>query len=122
MEDSVTLAFDAFWEWLVTHPNCIVRAGTPEAVVFDDEDLHWHFASVDDGVPIVQVLRGKRLMGELVLMPEQISYVQGSTAEQEGEFVFELIAETDAERFVAYFFVMAHGYDGGDSFTESRVH
>jgi hypothetical protein len=122
MEDSATLSFDQFWTWLVTHPNCILRAGTPEAALFDDDDLHWHFASADDGVPVVQVLRGKRLLGELVLVPDQVTYVQGSAAEQEGEYLFELISETESERFVAYFFVLVHGYDGGESFTQSRVH
>jgi len=122
MDDSATLSFDHFWTWLVTHPNCIIRAGTPEAALFDDDDLHWHFAAADDGVPVVQVLRGKRLLGELVLMPDQVTYVQGSAGEQEGEYLFELISDTEAERFVAYFFVLAHGYDGGDSFTPSRVH
>ncbi len=122
MEESVTLGFDAFWAWLMTHPNCILRAGTPEAVVYDEEDLHWHFAAAEDGVPVVQVLRGKRLTGELILMPEQVTYVQGTSAEEEGEYVFELISETESDRFVSYFFVLTHGYDGGDSLAHGRVH
>ena len=123
MDENVTLSFGVFWEWLLTHPNCILRAGTPEAAIFDDEDLHWHFATaVDDGTPVVQVLRGKRLMGELLLVPDQVSYVQGSAADEEGEYLFELISETEAERFAAYFFVLAHGYEGEGSFTPSRVH
>jgi hypothetical protein len=123
MEETVTLGFANFWQWLITHPNCILRAGTPETILFDDEDLHWHFATaVEDGIPVVQVLRGKRLMGELLLIPDQISYVQGSVGEEEGEFVFELISETESERFAAYFFVLAHGYDGEATFTPSRVH
>ena len=39
-----TLPFDTFWNWLMLHPNCILRAGTADAVIFDDDDLHWHFA------------------------------------------------------------------------------
>jgi len=123
MDENVTLSFGVFWEWLLTHPNCILRAGTPEAAIFDDDDLHWHFATaVDDGTPVVQVLRGKRLMGELLLVPDQVSYVQGSAADEEGEYLFELISETEAERFAAYFFVLAHGYEGEGNFTPSRVH
>ena len=36
-----TLSFTTFWEWLKAHPNCILRAGTREAVVFvrDKRDL-----------------------------------------------------------------------------------
>jgi hypothetical protein len=123
MEESVTLSFEEFWEWLSTHPNCILRVGTPEAVIFDDDDYHWHFAaSVDDAMPVVQVGRGKRLLGEVVLVPDQVSYVQGSPGDQEGEYLFELISETETERFVAYFFVLVHGYDGEGSYSPSRVH
>ena len=57
-----TLAFDAFWTWLQAHPNCIIRAGTPEAVLYDDEDLHWHFTAEGSDTLVVQVLRGKRLV------------------------------------------------------------
>ena len=85
MDENVTLSFGVFWEWLITHPNCILRAGTPEAAIFDDDDLHWHFATAaEDGTPVVQVLRGKRLIGELLLVPDQVSYVQGSVVEDEG--------------------------------------
>ena len=31
-----TLSFDAFWTWLQSHLNCIVRISIPEAVLFDD--------------------------------------------------------------------------------------
>jgi len=65
MEDAITVTFEEFLTWVVTHPNCILRAGTPEVVIFDDDDLHWHFAAHEDGTPVVQVLRGKRLIGEL---------------------------------------------------------
>ena len=121
MEEAVTLTFEVFWSWLQTHPNCILRAGTPEAVVYDEDDLHWHFTSQEDGLPIVQVVRGKRLLGELFLLPEQVTYVQGASGEEEGEYVFELVSETEEERFVAYFFVLVHGYDGA-TFGPGRVH
>ena len=35
----VTLTFDKFWTWIQAHPNCILRAGTPESVIFDDDDF-----------------------------------------------------------------------------------
>ena len=57
-----TLSFAAFWEWLKTHPNCILRAGTREAVVFDDDDFHWDFTSDGNASWLVQVIRGKRLV------------------------------------------------------------
>ncbi len=105
-----TLAFDDFWGWLAKHPNCILRAGTPDAVLIDDEDLHWHFAA-DGPTVYVQVIRGKRLMGELVCDPERVTYVQVYDEGPEGEFSFELIAEGEAQREVPYFFVMSHGFE-----------
>lgn len=124
MDPPFTLQFDTFWNWLVTHPNCILRAGTPEAVIYDDDDLHWHFATEGATTLLVQVLRGKRLMGELLMDPEQITYVQGVAGQHEDDHVFELISETEKDRIVAYFFVLAHAYEDEDErpFTPGRVH
>ena len=122
MEDPLTLAFEPFWSWLATHPNCIVRAGTPETVLYDDDDLHWHFASEGSTTRLVQVLRGKRLVAELLVEPEEVSYVQGAAGEEEGEFLFELIAESETEQAVSWFFVLSHGYDTESGSTPGRVH
>jgi hypothetical protein len=121
MEDQ-TLAFEPFWGWLSGHPNCILRAGTPETVLYDDEDLHWHFAGEDNGTVLVQVLRGKRLIGELLVEPEQVAYVQASAGEEEGEFLFELIVENEADQMASWFFVLSHGYEAEGAFTPGRVH
>ena len=105
-----TLPFEDFWNWLLLHPNCILRAGTPDAVVFDDDDLHWHFAA--DGVLLfVQVIRGKRLLGEVVIDSERVAYVQALGEEREGEFLFELVSESESERTAAYTFVLSHAFD-----------
>ena len=122
MEPPFTLSFEVFWRWLAGHPNCILRAGTPDAVLYDDDDLHWHFASYDGGTLGVQLLRGKRFFGELFVDPEQTSYVQGMQGEVEGEFVFEVILETETDRTIVYFFVMAHGYEDEISVPTGRVH
>ena len=124
MDPPFTLPFDAFWNWLIIHPNCILRAGTPEAVLYDDDDLHWHFTSEEAATLLVQVLRGKRLIGELMVDPEQVTYVQGVAGQHEDEHVFELIEETETDRIAAYFFVLVHGYEDEDqlSFTPGRVH
>lgn len=121
-DDQPTLPFDVFWVWLMSHPNCILRAGTPEAVLYDDEDLHWHFAQEEPDTLVVQVLRGKILVGELLMASDQIAYVQGMRGESEHEFVFELITETEVERFPAYFFVLVHGFDEEGGSNSSRVH
>ena len=122
MEDPLTLAFDPFWSWLTSHPNCILRAGTPETVLYDDDDLHWHFATEGASTRLVQVLRGKRLLGELLIEPEEVSYVQGAPGEEEGEFLFELVAESETEQAVSWFFWLAHGYDTESGSTPGRVH
>ena len=114
--------FETFWSWLVIHPNCILRAGTPEAILYDDDDLHWHFANESEETLVVQVMRGKRFVGELLVQSEQVSYVQGTEGEQEGEYAFELLAENEKGRFAVYFFVLAHGFDEEGTLHKERVH
>ena len=122
MPEPTTLPFDSFWNWLVAHPNCVLRAGTPDAVLYDDDDLHWHFASEGSETLLVQVLRGKRFVGEILLQPEQVSYVQGAEGEQEGEYAFELISENEQGRFAVYFFVLTHGFEEEGTLHKGRVH
>jgi hypothetical protein len=105
-----TLSFDALWAWLQGHLNCIQRVATSDAVLFDDADLHWYLGPLD-GTEVVQVIRGKRLMGEILIDPERVSYVQALGEESAGEFVFEAISETETERVAAYSFVMSHDLD-----------
>lgn len=122
MDAPYTLPFDRFWGWLVNHPNCIVRVGTPEAVLYDDEDIHWIFGVEDDRTLLVQALRGKRLVGELLVERDQVAYAEAVPQEQADEHVFELISETEADRFAAYFFVLSHGFDPEGAPTGPRVH
>lgn len=109
-EATPTLPFQEFWAWLLLHPNCIIRAGTPEAVLYDDDDLHWLLASEESHL-LVQLVRGKRLIGEMLIDPELVAYVQGASGDREGEFLFDLIVETPTERLAAYSFAMAHAYE-----------
>ena len=117
---AAAMSFDAFWSWLALHPNCILRAGTPYGVVYDDDDFHWHFASEGQNL-LVQVLRGKRLVGELLVDPEPITYVQGAEGDREGEYVFELIVENESEALSAYFFVMTHGFEAEEESDGGRA-
>jgi len=102
-----TYSFETFWQWLMRHPNCILRAGSPDAVLYDDDDLHWHFAA-DGPVLYVQVIRGKRLLGELGIDAERVSYVEWIGEEPAGEHMFELISEMPEQRVASYFFVVSH--------------
>lgn len=117
-----TLSLEDFWSWLVTHPNCIVRAGTREAVIYDDEDLHWHLAAEGPETLLVQLIRGKRLVGEILIPREGIAYVQGVIGDQDGEFVFELVPESEPDTSAVYFFVLTHGYDVQDPPDSHRMH
>ncbi len=118
-----TLSFDAFWQWLMRHPNCILRAGTPDTVLYDDNDYHWHFAA-DGNVQYVQVIRGKRLVGELGVDSESVAYAQYLGEEPEGEHGFELVVETETERLASHFFVLTHAFDEEDQLPahERAVH
>jgi hypothetical protein len=114
-----TLPFTKFWTWLQTHPNCIVRAGTPEVVLFDDDDLHWHFGHEEDGTLLVQLIRGKKLLGEIAIAPGEVTYVQAEPGEGE-EFRFELLGEGEHGGVGGYHFVLSHGYDEDETSDRRR--
>jgi hypothetical protein len=107
---SFTLPFSKFWTWIAQHPNCILRAGTPEVVLFDDEELHWHFATEDDGTLVVQLIRGKKLYGEIAIAPGEVTYVQVEPGEGD-EVRFDLVGDGADAGAAAYHFVLSHGYD-----------
>ncbi len=111
MDAPFALQFDTFWNWISGHPNCVIRGGSLDAVLYDEEELHWYFTDEADGVKLVQVLRGKRLIGEIFVDPERIDYVQAVPSQVEGEHMFELIAETEGELIAVYFFALVHGYE-----------
>ncbi len=115
-DEAPTVTFEDFWDWLTMHPNCILRAGNATAVIYDDEDYHWHFAQDPEGGWLTQVRRGKRLVGELMISPDEIAFVQGSLPDREGEFLFELFGRGAEASLPIAFFVMAHGLEteGGD--------
>lgn len=117
---ATTLTFDKFWTWLSGHASCIVRAGTPEAVLVDHDDFHWTLIAEDEQTFVVQLARAKDLVGELVVFPAEIAYVQVEPSETEGEWLFECISESEKAREVAYHFVMAHEYEDGEHRREDK--
>ena len=52
------------------------------------DDLHWHFAAEGSESQVVQLFRGKRVVGELVVTPTDVTYVQGMRGEED-EYVFD---------------------------------
>ena len=107
---SITLPFDKFWMWLQAHRNCIVRAGTVYAVLVDHDDFHWEVVSEDQDTQVLQLVRGKNLVGEIVMLANEIAYVQSIPTEGD-EQLFECYVETPESREIIYHFVMSHGYD-----------
>ncbi len=119
-ETSLQLSLKDFWAWLLRHPNCILRAGTPEVMVHDHEDFHWILWKDESDTRNVQIFRGKRPVAEFFVIEETVDFVRGFAGEVEGEFIFELIVMKGAESFVSYFFVMSHGLDEMEA--DDRVH
>jgi hypothetical protein len=113
VETGSTLTFDRFWRWLKRHPNCILRAGTPDSYLYDQEDLHWHLEEDEERVPTIQLLRGKQLLGEIVIEVRDVLFVQvvPDPDGEAGQFLFELVSGGSEEPFAAYHLVIAHGFD-----------
>jgi len=113
VETGTTLEFDRFWRWLRRHIHCIVSVGTPDAYLYDQEDLHWHLDEDEDRTPIVQLMRGKQVLGELVLEVRELLFVQvmPDPDGEAGQHLFELIGGEPGEPTAVYHFVLTHGLD-----------
>lgn len=114
MDTGDTLSIEEFWRWLVEHPNCILRVGSADVSLFDLDELHWGFEEDGDGNRIVQLLRGKSLVGELVLDVRDARYVQwmpDQESSDRGYYLFEIVAGPKEEAYAVYHFLMAHGLD-----------
>ena len=118
---SITLTFDEFWSWLKAHRNCIVRAGTPYSVLMDHDDYHWDVLQEDEDTQILQLVRGKDLVGEIIVMVADIAYVHCPPCEGE-EQIFECVVETEQSREIVYHFAMAHPYEGEPTQSRSWTH
>ncbi|WP_444946367.1 hypothetical protein ACJJIP_05375 [Microbulbifer sp. VTAC004] len=104
------IPFKEFWAWLAEHPNCILRAGSTDSVVYDDDDYYWRFAEEDARTLLVQVIRGKRPVAEFFIEPAHVSTVRVNPGER-GEFNFDLVTEFQGQMQVIFYFVLSHGFD-----------
>ncbi len=113
VETGTSLAFDRFWRWLKRHASCVLRAGTPDSFLYDQEDLHWHLDEDDDRVPTVQLMRGKQILGELVIEARDVLFVQAMPDPdgEQGQYLFELVGGGGEEPYAVYHFVLAHGFE-----------
>ncbi len=109
-----SLPFDRFWDWLLDHTNCILSIGTEDSWLYDAEALHWVLFAEDNGTPVVQLILGKRLGGEMVLDTTDLLQVQ-VTADpdnvERGYFLFKVMGGLKSAPRVRYTFQLAHGLE-----------
>lgn len=117
-DDPRSLTFDEFWPWVQSHPNCILRVATPDVALFDDEDFHWHFGVESDDSYLVQVIRGKRFVGELIVRPSEVVVVRMSASDNGEEHYFDLMDDTNR---LLLQLTMSHGYDEIDPSGPGRL-
>ncbi len=114
VQTGTTIPFDQFWRWLKHHANCILRAGTRDLWLYDQEAFHWHLEEDAERNPVVQVYLGKNMVAELLLEARDILFVQ-STPDAEGtepgQFLFELVGGPREEPNAVYHFQLAHGFE-----------
>ena len=114
VQAGATLPFERFWKWLKHHPNCILRAGTSETWLYDQDDLHWHLEDSPERRASVQLSRGKQVLGEMALDVRDVAFVQATLdSEEDGErrYLFEVVGGDKAEPYAVYHFLVAHGFE-----------
>lgn len=114
IETGATLPFDRFWDWLMDHPNCVLSVRSDDAWLFDDDALHWAFFAEEQGTPVVNLLLGKRTVGEMVLDTSDVLHVQVALDPENVERGFHLFQVMGGPRSaprVRYTFQLAHGFD-----------
>ncbi len=119
------IPFERFWKWLREHPNCILRAGTIDCELLDHEALHWHLDEDPERNPLVQLIAGKVLVGEIVLDIRDLLFVQATPdteSEPPGQYLFELFGGSQEEPFALYRFTMAHGFEHDTSHPGALKH
>ena len=109
-----SLRFEEFWRWLREHLNCVIEAGTSSATIMDFEDFHWVLTEEDDGRRVVQMMRGKGIVGELLIDPSEVTSVEVAPdveSGSQGQWMFEVFGGAKEDPFVVAYFVMAHGFE-----------
>lgn len=109
------LTFDAFWRWIQEHHNCLLRVGSNDVMLMDNELLHWDFFEEEDGRAVVQAIVGKSLVGEVIIDRNEVLLVQASPdLEQPGSqaWNFECMGGNGEDNFPLFSFLMTHGMEG----------
>lgn len=117
--EEYVIEFERFWMWLVRHANCIIEAGSPDCVLFDHDDFHWQIDETVDRQRVVQLLRGKDLVGELVVESRGVLAVHAIGIE-EGRCRFDLVGAQSDE--AVRYFVLAHGFEENQRHARALQH
>jgi hypothetical protein len=117
--EEYVIDFERFWAWLGRHANCIIEAGSPDFALFDHDDFHWQVAETPDGERVVQLVRGKDLVGEVAVEANRVLAVHAITMEP-GRFRFDLVG-AEADEALRYF-VLAHAFDESKTHARSLQH
>ncbi len=114
VQAGATMTFEKFWRWLKHHVNCILRAGSSEVWLYDQEACHWHLEEDDERNPTVQLVWGKNVVGEMVLDVREVVFVQAMPdpeSDQPSQFLFEVVGGEREEPQPIYHFLVAHGFE-----------
>lgn len=115
-----SLSLQEFWRWLGFHFNCILRAGGPGFLVYDQPDLHWHLVTDPDGLLVVQLIKGKDTLAEFYVNPTEILYVTSTPGEEE-QALFELHGDPEEGELPLYHFLLAHPYEDEEPIRQRRL-
>ena len=109
-----SLTFDRFWTWIQEHPNCVLRCGSADVTLFDHDDFHWLFFDEEERRAVVQLLKGKDLVGELVMAGREVREVAllpDPEAGAEGHVLAELTGGPKEDPQVLFHFLLSHGFE-----------
>jgi hypothetical protein len=108
------LSFPVFWEFVKDHANCILGASWGPAVLFDDESLHWALFEQEERRVVIQLIRGKNLVAELMVDGREVDEVEiapDPENPQSGHYLAELLSSASKGRESIGHFLLAHGME-----------
>jgi hypothetical protein len=117
------LTFPGFWEFLKDHANCVLGASWGPGALFDEDSLHWVLFDREDHHAVLQLIRGKNLVGELVIDPQEIDEVEISPDPenpQSGHYLAELLSSAARGREPLGHVLLAHGVEDGRGHPQLR--
>ncbi len=79
-------------------------------LIFDHDEYHWYMFIDKNGAHVVQLVRGKLLVAEMVVLGGEVVYVFAHSNAHD-EHVFDCMVATPEGTEIAYHFVLAHAFE-----------